>query len=242
MDAMILAAGHGTRLRPLTDSVPKALVEVGGAPMLERVAERLIDSGADRLIVNTHYLGSQVEQALDASGFWGVEGFVSREEPDILDTGGGLLQASRYFRGEAPFFLHNVDILCDADLRAMYADAVESGAIATLAVMERDSSRYLLFDSRGLCGHGNEATGVERLARTPVGDSVRLGFCGIHVISPEIFGRITESGAFSIITLYMRLAAEGYTIRPWRIDSGEAAARWMDIGTHEKLDEANRLW
>lgn len=235
---MILAAGHGSRLRPLTDTVPKALVEVGGVPMLEHVARRLIGAGTTRLIVNAHYLGEQVEHFLAERNFWGAEGFVSLESGEILDTGGGLLAAGQYFRQDQPFFLHNVDILCDADLQAMYRGACASGALASLAVMEREASRYLLFDAEGLCGHGNAVAGTEHIARPPVGATERLGFCGIHVIAPRIFGLIREQGAFSIITLYMRLAAAGEQILPWRIDN----ARWLDIGTPEKLEEANKKW
>ncbi len=232
---MILAAGRGTRLRPLTDRVPKALVEVHGMPMLEHVARRLIDAGADRLIVNTHHLGEQVQNFIAERNIPGVEWFISKEETEILDTGGGLLAAQQFFSKDAPFFLHNVDVLCNADLSAMYRAASKSDALATLAVMERDASRYLLFDEDGLCGHGNRETGVERYAREPRGETQQLGFSGIHVISPRIFNHIQEDGAFSIITLYMRLAAEGKAILPWRIDEAE----WIDIGTPEKLAEAN---
>lgn len=235
MDAMILAAGRGTRLQPLTDRVPKALVNVGGVAMLERVARRLIDAGVTRLIVNTHHLGAQVRRFLDERDFFGIEGFISEEKEEILDTGGGLLAAERLFRKDAPFFLHNVDILSDADLQAMYGAACASDGLATLAVMEREASRYLLFDQAGLYGHGNAKSGTERLAREPVGKTERLGFCGIHVLSPRIFDRIEERGVFSIIALYMRLAAAGERILPWRIDNAD----WTDIGTPEKLEEAN---
>ncbi|MCB0710859.1 MAG: nucleotidyltransferase family protein [Ignavibacteriae bacterium] len=236
IDAMILAAGRGTRLQPLTDTVPKALVEVQGLPMLEHVALRLAEAGASRLIVNTHYLGDQVKTYLNQRDFFGLEGFISDEENQLLDTGGGLLKAAPLFRKEAPFFLHNVDVLCDADLAAMYSAASASGGLATLAVMARETSRYLLFDEIGLCGHGNEEKGTEHLARTPVGATERLGFCGIHVISPRIFDLIEEEGVFSIIPLYMRLASAGEQILPWRIDS----ATWIDIGTPEKLEVARK--
>ncbi|MCE2504405.1 MAG: nucleotidyltransferase family protein [Chlorobi bacterium] len=235
---MILAAGRGTRLKPLTDSVPKALVKVGEVPMLERVARRLIVAGTSRLIVNIHHLGDQVGQFLRERDFFGVEGFISDEKDELLDTGGGLLKAAPFFRGKGPFFLHNVDVLCNADLQLMYREALRSDALATLAVMSRETTRYLLFDKEGLCGYGNEATGFERLARETKGKTERLGFCGIHVISPEIFGLIEEKGFFSIIPLYMRLVEQGNRILPWHIDT----ARWIDIGTPEKLQMANRDW
>ena len=237
IDAMILAAGRGTRLQPMTETVPKALVEVGGITMLEHVARQLAEAGVSRLIVNTHHLGENVERFLNERDFFGLDGFVSREE-ELLDTGGGLLKAAPFFRKEAPFFLHNVDILCNADLRAMYRAASASEGLATLAVMSREANRYLLFDEQGLCGHGNQEKGTQVLARQPAGETERLGFCGIHVISPRIFDLIEEEGIFSIIPLYMRLAGAGERILPWRIDNAE----WIDIGTLEKLEKARRRY
>ncbi len=237
IDAMILAAGRGTRLQPLTDRVPKALVEVGGVPMLEHVARRLADAGTTRLIVNIHHLGEQVRDFLNKRDFFGLEGLISDEAEELLDTGGGLLKAAPLFRRTAPFFLHNVDVLCNADLKAMYSAASASdGRLATLAVMARETNRYLLFDEEGLCGHGNEERGTELLARPTVGLTERLGFGGIHVIDPRIFNLIEEQGIFSIIPLYMRLAGAGERILPWRIDDAD----WIDIGTPEKLAEGER--
>ncbi|HEX2091635.1 MAG TPA: nucleotidyltransferase family protein [Longimicrobiaceae bacterium] len=237
MDALLFAAGLGTRLRPLTDHTPKALVPVGGAPILERVARRVIAAGADRLIVNTHHLGEQIERYVEERGGWGVEVLFSREPEAPLETGGGLLRAAPLFRRDAPFLAHNADILTDFPLREMYAAHLGSGALATLAVMERPSSRQLLFDDQGLLGRVDQRRGLDLRVRPAGGEVRRLAFGGVHVISPEIFSRITETGVFSILDPYLRLAAEGERILPFRTDG----SLWLDIGRPEQLEEANRV-
>lgn len=235
MDAMILAAGLGTRLRPITEQIPKALVEVGGIPMLTRVAARLVAAGATRLIVNVHHHPRQVIDFIDASGGFGVETVVSDESGDLLETGGALVKAAPLLRRDAPFFLHNVDVMTDIDLVAMYREHQAHNPLATLAVMRRDAKRYLLFDEEeNLCGFGNSETGLHREARPPVGQTQRLGFSGVHVLSPRILDLITETGAFSIIPMYMRLVAEGESIRAHRVDT----SAWIDIGRPEHLEQA----
>jgi NDP-sugar pyrophosphorylase family protein len=232
---MLLAAGLGTRLRPLTDHTPKALIEIGGVAILERVAVRLIAAGATRLIVNVHHHADRIERFVEAREGWGVEVVFSREPEAPLETGGGLLHARGLFRGDEPFFLHNADILTDADLPAMYAAHRSAGdALATLAVMARETSRYLLFDELGLFGRTDVRKGLEVRARSSVGEERRLAFGGVHVVSPEIFPLITERGAFSILDPYLRMAAEGERILPHRIDD----AAWFDIGKPEQLERA----
>jgi NDP-sugar pyrophosphorylase family protein len=235
LDALLLAAGLGTRLRPLTDHTPKALLEVGGEPVLEQVARRLIAAGADRLIINVHHLAEQVERYAERRSGWGVEVQFSREAERPLETGGGLLQARHLFRGDAPFFLHNTDILTDLDLRALYEAHLSAGdALATLAVMERPTTRFLLFDDIGLFGRVDEREGLVLRLRESRGDVLKLPFAGVHVISPAIFPLLTERGAFSILEPYLRLAAEGFRILPHRVDG----AAWYDIGKLEQLERA----
>lgn len=232
---MLLAAGRGERLRPLTDHTPKPLLEIGGQTLLERIARRLIAAGADRLIINLHHLGEQIERFVAERGGWGVEVRFSWEPDGALETGGGLLHARRCFRGDAPFFLHNTDILTDLDLAALYRAHLAAGeALATLAVMERPTSRYLLFDEQGLLGRSDERKAVEIRVREPVGEVRRLAFAGVHVVSPAIFSLLTERGAFSILDPYLRLAGEGYRILPQRVDG----ARWQDVGKPEQLARA----
>jgi len=232
---MLLAAGLGTRLRPLTDHTPKALVEVGGSPILETVARRLIDAGADRLIINIHHHADQIRDHVATRGGWGVEVVFSPEPDAPLETGGGLLHAEHLFRGEAPFFLHNADILTDLDLRAMYAAHTGAGGpLATLAVMDRPSSRRLLFDDLGLLGRVDDGRGIELRVREPAGEERALAFCGVHVIDPRVFPLFIEQGAFSILDPYLRLAGAGERILPHRIDG----AAWFDIGKPEQLERA----
>src|SRR5918996_6608154 len=151
MDAMILAAGLGTRLRPLTDLTPKPLIPVAGVPLLEHVARRLIAAGADRLIINTSHLGEQIARFVDERDGFGVDVHISHEPDGPLDTGGGFLRAAPYFRRDAPFYLHNGDVLSEIPLEAMMVAHTASNAMATLAVLPPAPERYLLFDDEGLC-------------------------------------------------------------------------------------------
>ncbi|HEX8903656.1 MAG TPA: nucleotidyltransferase family protein [Longimicrobiaceae bacterium] len=232
---MILAAGLGTRLRPLTDRIPKPLIPVAGVPMLERVARRLIAAGADRLVVNTSHLGQQVEAFLREKDGFGVEWHVSPEPGEPLETGGAILQAAPLLRGDAAFFLHNSDILSDVPLTAMYRAHEQSAALATLAVMERDTARHLLFDDRGLLGRTDAKKDLDLRVRDAVGPVRKLAFGGIHVISPRILGMLTERGAFSILDPYLRLAGMGETILPFRVDD----FTWIDIGRPDQLEAAH---
>lgn len=233
---MLFAAGLGTRLRPLTDHMPKALVDVGGSPILERVALRLIAAGADHLVINVHHFAEQVERFVAERGGWGVEVHFSREEGQPLETGGGLVRAAPLLRGDAPFFLHNADVLTDLSLETLYSAHREWGALATVAVMERPSQRAFLFDERGLLGRVDDRRGLDLRVRPAEGEVRRLAFAGVHVVSPEILPRITETGVFSILDPYLRLAGEGERILPFRVDG----ALWLDIGRPEQLEAARR--
>ena len=234
---MILAAGLGTRLRPLTDRIPKPLIPVAGVPMLERVARRLIAAGADRLIVNVSHLSEQVEAFLAERDGFGVEWHLSPEPEPPLETGGAILQAASLFRRDAPFFLHNSDILTDLPLAQMYRAHEEADALATLAVMQRESTRQLLFDDHGLLGRIDTKKGLELRARDAVGEVRQLAFGGIHVISPRIFEQLTERGTFSILDPYLRLVAAGERILPFRADP----YTWIDIGRPEQLEAAHAV-
>lgn len=239
MDAFILAAGLGTRLRPLTDEIPKAMVEVGGRPLLDWVARRLVEAGADRIVINVHHHADRIVEFVDEEGGFGVDVRVSREEGRPLETGGGLLHAAPHFRRDAPFFIHNSDIITEIDLTGLYAaHEADPDALVTLAVGGRESNRYLVFDNRGMSGYGNDATGERVVVRESVGEVRHLPFAGIHVADPTLLDRITETGVFSIIRTYMRLAREGARIAPF--DIGDDAL-WLEVGTHERLERA-RVW
>jgi NDP-sugar pyrophosphorylase family protein len=236
MKAMVLAAGLGTRLRPLTDNCPKALVKVGGRTLVEIVLSRLRHFGAREAIVNVHHFAEMVEEFLSANGNFGMRIEISREE-ELLDTGGGLKKAAWFFAGDRePFLLHNVDVLSTIDLARMARAHKDQGALATLAVEQRESSRALLFDAEGLlCGRRAGRGAEPQWARAAV-DAKELAFAGIHVISPGIFGKMTEQGRFSIIDAYLRLAAEGEKISAFRVDG----CAWRDVGRPESLEAAGQ--
>jgi NDP-sugar pyrophosphorylase family protein len=236
MDAMILAAGRGTRLGELGRTTPKALVEVAGITALERVARRLIRAGADRLIINVHHHADRiVEHVRERHGF-GVEVLFSHEPDGPLETGGGLLHAAPLFRRDAPFFLHNVDILCDADLRALYEAHRTAGALVTLAVNRRPTARLLLFDEAGLCGRADGRTGARLEVRATGSGTRAFAFAGIHVNAPQFLDLIAERGVFSIIDCYLRLAAASARILPYEL----AGAQWLELGSPERLEQARR--
>ena len=234
MKAMILAAGVGSRLRPLTDEIPKALLDVGGAPMIERVIRRLKAAGVTEVVVNLFHLGDRIVEFLASQGDFGLRIEFTREA-ELLDTGGGLKNAAWFFDDGRPFFLHNVDVLSDIDLEGLLRFHQQVGALATLAVQSRPSTRQLLFDRDGrLCGR-ESPEGVE-WAKGPRNDVERLAFTGIHVIDPAIFPRMTETGVFPITRTYLRLAGEGERIAAYRADG----RYWQDIGSPEKLEAARK--
>lgn len=230
---MVLAAGYGRRLRPLTDTLPKALVEVGGVPQLERCLRAVEAAGADRVVVNTHHHADQVEEWLaDRNGR--AEIVVSREDPFPLETGGGLLRARDLFRGDRSILVHNVDVITTIDLATLVERHEESSALATLAVHERAASRYLLVDDGGLLGRLDVRTGSLDVRRPQAGRRSRFAFTGVHVVSPEAFDEVTETGAFSIIDCYLRLAAKGGRV----VCEDVGDAEWFEIGTPERLRAA----
>jgi NDP-sugar pyrophosphorylase family protein len=234
MKAMVLAAGLGKRLRPLTDGRPKALVEVGGRTLLEITLTRLRSFGIREAIVNVHHFAEMIVEFLRVNRNCGMRIETSREEV-LLDTGGGLKKASWFFAGEQePFLLHNVDVISTIDFDEMVRAHEQSGALATLAVQERESSRYLLFDEAGeLCGRRVVRDEKNEIAR-PVAGFKALAFTGIHVISPRFLGMMTEDGVFSIIEVYLRLASAGEKIRAFRADQ----YYWRDLGKWEQLKKA----
>jgi mannose-1-phosphate guanylyltransferase len=240
MKAMILAAGLGTRLRPLTSDRPKALVEIGGRSLLEITLSRLRTFGVGEVIVNVHHFADVVVDYLKANRNFGMRIEVSREEA-LLDTGGGLKKTAWFFLEESsgldePFVLHNVDVISTIDLEPMRQSHIERGALATLAVTERETSRYLLFDEQHyLCGRRTGGDQASKLVR-PAQQVEALAFSGIHIISPRIFSLLSEEGAFSIIDSYLRLAAQGEKIIAFRTDE----YYWRDLGRPENVAQAEQ--
>ena len=237
MDALILAAGLGPRLGELGHEAPKALLHVGGRTMLEHVASRLVGAGVDRIVVNVHHHANRIARWLETHDL-GAEVILSVEEERPLETGGGLKRAAGLLRRDAPFFLYNVDVLSDMDLGAMWRAHRESGALVTLVVSDRKSDRRLLFDDRGLMGRVDDTRGTRMEVRPPRGRPREWSFSGIHVVSEDLPGRITEMGVFPILDVYLRLASEGEWIVPHSI--GDAA--WFEVGTPERLEAARSEW
>jgi NDP-sugar pyrophosphorylase family protein len=336
MKAMILAAGLGTRLRPLTDSLPKALVEINGRTLLEITISRLRSFGVTEVIINVHHFADMVADYLKSKNNFGLRIELSREDDLLLDTGGGLKKAAWFFLESArparqgtasaaqttgqnsfrqgtalavpkkqenlgalapevsssdqtdqPFILHNVDVLSTIDLRRMLQSHVDNQALATLAVQSRVSSRLLLFDDHlqlvgraapggkadnaameepvipSLPAEASEARNPGKVSAQPKSDQVEpvapmvchpersegsafssrsplatrhspLAFCGIHVISPRLLPMLTETGVFSIIDAYLRLASQGEKILAFRADE----YYWRDLGKPSDLAQA----
>ncbi|MFQ5678423.1 MAG: sugar phosphate nucleotidyltransferase [Gemmatimonadota bacterium] len=234
---MILAAGRGTRLRPITQRTPKALVEVAGVALLERVARQLVSAGVTRLIVNAHHHADQIIRFVEEKEGFGAEVRVSLERERLLDTGGGLWAAASLFRADAPFFLHNVDVVTELDLSGMYRAHLAGDALATLAVQERHTSRPLLVDEEGVYGLANRKTGWRREARPFRGRTREVGFAGVHVLSPEIFSLLTERGRFPIWDPYFRLVGEGRRIACYDV----AGALWLEVGDPTRLARARQI-
>jgi NDP-sugar pyrophosphorylase family protein len=237
MKAMILAAGLGTRLRPLTEDRPKALVEINGRPLLEIVLTRLRKAGVDEAVINAHHYADMLVRYLKTNHNFGMRIDLSREEV-LLDTGGGLKRAAHFFldsgnHPDEPFILHNVDVLSTIDLVRIVQYHQDNQALATLAVQNRQTSRHLLFDERSrLCGR--QTKNEEPEIAVPARSLQPLAFSGIHVISPRLLGMMTEDGAFSIIATYLRLAAQGEKILAFRADE----YYWRDLGKPADLAQA----
>lgn len=227
---MVFAAGLGTRLGSLTADRPKALVEIDGQPLLGLVLGRLSAAGFREVIVNVHHFADQVEDWLRQNDC-GVEVAISRET-ELLDTGGGLKNAARFFEGETHFLVHNVDVLSDIDLAGLMRAHASSGALASLAVMRRKASRYLMVDEGDtICGRRRGEEGEVDLRREPFCDPEPMGFCGIQVLSTTIFDRLPPVSKYSITDAYLDLAQAGADILAIRVDG----AKWRDCGRPEDL-------
>ncbi len=232
----MLAAGLGTRLRPLTEDRPKALVEVAGRTMLDLTLARLRGLGISEVIVNVHHFADQVVEYLKAHKNFGMRIEISREDR-LLDTGGGLKKAAWFFLDQnEPFLVHNVDVLSSIDLRRVLEFHKERKALATLAVQRRETSRYLLFDDQfQLCGRRAGREGEQELVR-PCASSHAFAFSGVHVISPRLLESISEDGIFSVIAAYLRLSSAGERIMAFQADG----YYWRDLGRPENVAQAAR--
>ena len=241
MNALILAAGLGTRLGELTSDRPKALVEVCGRTMLEHQLRHLSAAGFDRFVINIHHFAPKVKAFLEEHQNFGQDIRLSDETDLLLDTGGGIRKAMRLFDDEQPVLVHNVDIFSSVDLKALYSGHIESGADSTLLVAQRSTSRYLYFDTSGmLCGWSNEKTGQVR-SPYPGFDKSRFTPCafqGIHVVSRTLLPLLDEvpEPRFSITDFYVDNAAR-LRLRSVLSDPGN----WVDAGKPETLERASQI-
>jgi NDP-sugar pyrophosphorylase family protein len=236
MQAMILAAGLGTRLRPLTNSKPKAMVEVDGIPLLEITIRRLIKYGFDDIIINVHHFADQVIDFLKKKNNFGVSISISDECDQILETGGGLKKARPFFKTE-PFLLCNTDVITNIDFKKMYEAHLSKEGLVTVATRQRSTSRYFIFDDKQILhGWTNIKTGDVKMSRAKKGHLVLRAFSGVHIISPEIFDLMSQDGKFSIIDVYLK-AAEDHLIFSYEHDEDI----WVDVGKKESLDAAQEL-
>ncbi len=235
---LILAAGIGSRLRPLTDTLPKALIPFHGRPLLEWLILRLKGAGYRRMIINLHHHGGQIIDFIREHDDFGLEILFS-EEAHLLDTGGAIRKAARLFEPDHPLLVHNADIVSDIPLHEMELNHSLNSADVTLAVNQRTTSRYFLFDDEGhLRGWENTTTGERQWAAPDhPAQYQRRAFCGIHLLSPQLISALPARERFSIVPEYLRLAAT-YKIRAFDTSSH----RWADLGSPEKIQSAKDLF
>ena len=238
MKIMILAAGLGTRLETLTKDKPKALVELNGKPILEHLILNLKSQGFNDFVINVHHFADQIEDFLKKNNNFNSNIEISDERELLLETGGGLLKAQQFLSDTKNFIIYNVDIYSDIDLRKLISSHKKNKSLATLVVRDRNTSRKLLFDETNtLCQWRNYTTNEIKEAGIPIGELSPMAFSGIHIVNSEIFKHITETGKFSIIDLYLRLA------RNHKISAFETQhSYWIDLGKPENILEAEKLF
>ncbi|MDR0796590.1 MAG: nucleotidyltransferase family protein [Tannerella sp.] len=240
MKALILCAGMGTRLKPLTDSMPKALIPIGGIPMLEHIILKIKAAGFSHLVINIHHFGKQIIDFLNAKNNFGMTVDISDEQNYLLETGGGIKQASRFLEGKEPVLVHNVDIFSNVDVQAMYHSHIQSNTLATLLVSRRSGTRYLLFNQdKRLCGWQNRETGEVKsfFPHFEPSKYLEFAFGGVHVISSELFRLMDKwTGKFSIIDFYLSVCAK-YPIHFYT----DNKIRLIDVGKPSGLEEAERF-
>jgi MurNAc alpha-1-phosphate uridylyltransferase len=237
MKAILFAAGLGTRLKPFTNHRPKALVEVNNKTLLERNIIFLRHFGIKDVIINVHHFAAMIEDAIKQNNGFGSNITISDERDQVLETGGGLKKAAPFFQGEETFVIMNADVLTNLNLAQVIAHHRQGGAMATLAVMRRNSSRQFLFDpAMQLCGWANNSTHEQRISR--VTQSVKpFAFSGIQVVSHKLLGEIRSDGKFSLVDVYLDVAKThkitGYD------HTGDL---FIDVGKPESIEVAENFF
>ena len=234
--ALIFAAGKGTRLKPFTDSHPKALALVNDVPLLERNIKYLQNFGVTEFVINVHHFGEQIVEFLEKNNYFGAKIDISDEKDELLETGGGLLFAQKYLENEENFLIMNADILTDLNIHELVKFHETHLPLATLAVSDRNSSRKLFFNSEMvLKGWMNKNSGESKMAEFNI-DFKELAFSGIHCINSSIFDKIKRRGKFSIMEEYLDLMFEN------NILGFQHEARLIDVGRPESVIEAEKYF
>jgi len=232
-EGMILAAGFGTRLKPLTDTLPKALAPINGRPLLDIVICKFIAAGISRIIINTHYLSEKIVEFL-ADKNYSAEIVVSHED-EILGTGGGIKKIEELITGD-DFLVHNVDVVSGVDLTDLINHHQQSKPLVTMVMQNRHTYNQVLVDSKNsICGLDYIKKGVRKLVREPKGELQVLAFCGIHIINRRIFDYCSDEKFFSVIDTYLTAISKGEEINAYTLQDG---VYWKDVGTLEHLTEA----
>jgi len=236
MKAMLMAAGKGTRLGTMSETIPKVLLEINGKTLLRRAVEDCAAYGFDDIIINVHHLADMVLEEVSRLQKDGFSISVSDERDLLLETGGGLYKARNFF-GSEPFLLYNADTLTDIDLKGLYNFHLQNKGLATLAVRHREGKRYLLVDEEGrLRGWCNKVTGERIVAVEEPASLTEIAFSGRHIINPEIFNFMSD-GIYTMTALYLHLA-EAHNIYTWLKDDGY----WFNVGTPDDLDSAREYF
>jgi NDP-sugar pyrophosphorylase family protein len=238
MRAMILAAGLGTRLKPLTDSTPKALIKIKDHTLLELQIKKLKAEGFNQIIINVHHFAVKVKDYLKQNNFFDCSIEFSDESEKLRDTGGGLKKAAHFFSDGKPFLVHNVDILSNIDLNKLMEFHLASKSIATLAVQKRESSRKFLFDKGNiLCGWMNKKSGEKITVKNDQSEFLSYAFSGVQIVDPKIFKYFPNKDVFSLVELYLAAAK-----REKIIGYVHSEDEWIDLGKMKNLSEAEKVF
>lgn len=234
MQAMILAAGLGTRLKPITENIPKALVEVNGKTLLEIAIRKLIENDFRKIIINVHHFAGKLKEYLEKNTF-AAEILISDESDLLLDTGGGIKYAQKYF-DDSPLLVHNVDIISNLNLKEFYQYHLSDDTVASLVVSKRMSNRYLLFsDDNILCGW-EDVKKNEKIIVRDKDNLYQFAFNGIHILNPQIINQFPDEKVFSVIKAYLKLAEteeiQGYVCND---------IKWIDVGKLDSLENVKKF-
>jgi NDP-sugar pyrophosphorylase family protein len=237
INAMIFAAGLGTRLKHYTKNCPKALVSLGGKPLLEHCIIKLKKFGVDRIVINVHHFADQIEAFLASKDNFGMDILISDERELLLDTGGAIKKAKHLFIPNTPILIYNVDILSSLNFADLLSAHENMHALATLNLRDKNTNRYLCFNQENLlCAWKNDATLEEKIVNESHLYSIKYSFSGIHIIDPKLLELIEEEGVFSIIDLYLRLAKDHKIVGFY-----DTSDIWMDLGKPEELLKAEAI-